>query len=100
MGMLYMTDAKLISKENVPVELVAAENAKADEAEKAAKAAAEAAGQEYVKPVGKPGDMFTEYVVVEEKGAKVGQKLQKQYGESYVGGKVAGVVCGDVDAQR
>ncbi len=94
MGMLYMTDAKLISKENVPVELVEAENAKADEAEKAAKAAAEAAGQEYVKPVGKPGDMFTEYVVVEEKGAKVGQKLQKQYGESYVGGKVAGVVCG------
>ena len=94
MGMNYMTEAKTLAKEDVPVELVKAENAKADAAEKAAIAAAEASGQKYVKPVGKPGDKFIEYVVVEKDGKEVGQKLEKQYCESYVGGTIAGIVCG------
>ena len=94
MGMLYMTDAKTLSAEEVPVVLVKAENEKADAAEKSAKAVAEAAGQKYVKAVGKPGDKFTEYVIAEKDGKEIGLKREKQYSDSYVGGTVAGIVCG------
>jgi len=94
MGFNYMTDTKTLSEEAVPAELVKAENDKADAAEKAAKAAAEAAGQKYVPAVGKPGEKFVEYKTVEENGKEVGKKFTKEYGESYVGGAVAGVICG------
>jgi len=94
MGMLYMTDTKTLSEEAVPVELVKAENEKADAAEKAAQAAAKAKGETYVKAVGKPGEKFVEYKTVQENGAEVGKKLTKEYSASYVGATVAGVVCG------
>jgi len=94
MGMLYMTDTKTLSEETVPVELVKAENERADAAENAAKAAAKAIGEKYIKTVGKPGEKFVEYKTVQENGVEVGKKLTREYGVSYVGGTIAGVVCG------
>ena len=92
MANLYMTDTKEISNEVVPVEVVKAYNAKQEAADEAAKKAAEAKGETYVKPVAKPGEKIVSYKVVEENGREVGRKIVSVAQESYVGALVAGSI--------
>ena len=94
MANLYMTDAKELSKETVSLDVVKAKNEADDKAEEAAKKAAEAKGEKYVKAVAKPGETFTTYKEEEENGVKVGRKITYKASESYSGAAVAGVLVG------
>ena len=92
MANLYMTDTKEISKETVTLAEVKAFNEAQDKADELAKAAAEAKGEKYVKPVAKPGEKIVSFKEVEENGEKIGQKVVSIANESYVGAVVAGSV--------
>lgn len=94
MASLYMTHTEELSSETVALEVVKAENAKLEAAEEAAKKAAEAKSEKYVKSVAKPGEQIVTYKEVEENGAVVGKKIVSVAKESYVGGAIAGILVG------
>ena len=97
MANLYMTDAKEIRTETVPVEVVKAKNAADEKAEEIARKAAEARGEKYVKAVAKPGETFVVFKLEKEPAAdgkevEVGKKIEMKAGASYVGAVIAGSV--------